>query len=79
MLTSDLTITDYAQRRRVLGRRADIRLARALRRTVPLHRKLRQHVLHALHARPRLIRPQLIRQWHNGSFVEKIVTLPCAA
>ncbi|HCQ65060.1 MAG TPA: hypothetical protein DIU07_07795 [Rhodobacteraceae bacterium] len=79
MLNSDLTITDYAQRRRVLGRRADMRLAQALRRTIPLHRKLRQQILRGLRARPRLIRPQLIRQWHNGSFVEKIVTLPSAA
>ena len=79
MLTSDLTITDYAQRRRVLGHRADMRLARALRRTVPLHRKLRQQMRRVLRARPRLIRPQMIRQWHNGSFVEKIVSLPCVA
>ncbi len=79
MLTSDLTITDYAQRRRVLGRRADMRLAKALRRTVPLHRKLRMQILRGLRARPRFIRPQLIRHWHNGSFVEQIVTLPSAA
>lgn len=84
MLTSDLTIADYAQRRRVLGRRADIRLAQALRRTDPLHRKLRHLAARALRTSPRRIharlqRSQLIRQWRNGSFVETLVTLPRAA
>lgn len=79
MLTSDRTITDYAQRRRVLGRRADMRLARALRGSVPLHRKLRQTVLRGLSSRPRLIRPQLIRHWQNGCFVETTVNLHHAA
>lgn len=84
MLKSDLTIADYAQRRRVLGRRADIRLARALRRTVPLHRKVRHLARRALRASPgrihaRLQRSRLIRQWQGGCFVETLVTLPRAA
>ena len=74
MLTSDLTITDYAQRRRVLGRRADMRLARALRHPVPLHRKLRLRMLRGLQTRP-----QQIRHWQDGSFVETPVSLPRAA
>jgi len=73
MLKSDRTITDYAQRRRVLGRRADIRLARSLRRSVPLRQKLRQTVLRGLKSRARLIRPRLIRHWQNGGFVETTV------
>lgn len=71
MLTSDLSITDYAQRRRVLGRRADIRLAQALRRPVRLHERLRRRIVKTIRART-----QMIRQWQDGSFVEKIVTLP---
>lgn len=74
MLTSDLTITDYAQRRRVLGRRADIRLARALRRRVSLRTKLRQRLMRGLQERR-----QQIRRWHNGSFVTEWITLPAAA
>ncbi|MCB1358955.1 MAG: hypothetical protein KDK53_21450 [Maritimibacter sp.] len=84
MLTSEMTIADYAQRRRVLGRRADIRLARALRHSVPLHRKVRHLAARALRMSPRRIharlqRSQLIRQWKGGSFVETLVTLPRAA
>lgn len=79
MLKTDRTITDYAQRRRVLGRRADIRLSRALRRSVPLRQRLRQTVLRGLKTRAGLIRPQLIRHWQNGCFVETTVTLPHAA
>ena len=84
MLTSDLTIADYAQRRRVLGRRADIRLAQPLRRTVPFHRKLRYLALRAQRTSPgrlhaRLQRSRLIRQWRGGCFVETLVTLPRAA
>lgn len=88
MLTSDLTITDYAQRRRVLGRRADMRLSRALRHSDPLHRRLRLGLRNLArrgwHARdrlirPHLIRPHLIRQWHDGSFVVKVITPPAAA
>lgn len=79
MLKPDRTITDYAQRRRVLGRRADIRLARALRRSEPLHRKLRQTVLRGFTGRARLLHPHLIRHWQNGCFVEQTVTLSHAA
>ena len=71
MLTSNRTIADYAQRRRVLGRRADIRLAEALRRPASFQRRLRRHLAKGLAART-----QLIRQWRNGSFVETVVTLP---
>lgn len=74
MLKSDLTIKDYAQRGRVLGRRADTRLARALRHTVPLHRRILGFLMRSLRARAALIRPHMIRQWQNGSFVEKIIT-----
>ena len=74
MLTSDRTIIDYAQRRRVLGRRADIRLARALRRQIPLHEKLRLRMARGLQERQ-----QQIRHWQDGSFVERWVTLPRAA
>jgi len=74
MLTSDLTIIDYAQRRRVLGRRADIRLARALRHRVPLHAKLRQRIQRGLQARR-----QQIRHWQDGTFVARTITLPRAA
>ena len=84
MLNRNLTIADYAQRGRILGRRADIRLARALRHSVPLHRKLRRLDLRGLRASPKLIRAglkrsQMIRQWHDGSFVDTVITLPRAA
>lgn len=79
MLTSDLSIKDYAQRGRVLGRRADTRLAQALRHTVPLHRRLFRFLMRGLRARAALIRPHMIRQWQNGSFVEKMITPPAAA
>jgi len=74
MLKSDLTITDYAQRRRVLGRRADMRLAQALRQPVSLRDKLRLRVARGLQ-----VRHQLIRHWQDGSFVPRLVTLSAAA
>lgn len=74
MLTSKITITDYAQRRRVLGRRADIRLAQALRHPVPLHEMLGLHI-----ARSAQARQSQIRHWQDGSFIEQTVTLPRAA
>ena len=74
MLTSKITITDYAQRRRVLGRRADMQLAQALRHPVPLYEILGLRIAKGLHTRQ-----SQIRHWQDGSFVEQTVTLDRAA
>ncbi len=74
MSISDLTITEIAQRRRVLGRRADTRLAKALRLPVPLREKLGLRLVRELKARQRQI-----RHWQDGIFVERTVTLLRAA
>lgn len=71
MMHPDLSITDYALRQRVLGRRADRQLAEAMRRPTPVHPKFRQ--------RMKQVRTQSIRHWQDGSFVEQTVTLPRAA
>ncbi len=74
MLTSEITITDYAQRRRVLGRRADMRLAQALRHPVPLH-----EILGLQFGKGAQARESQIRHWQDGSFVEQTVILDRAA
>ncbi len=74
MMTSDLTITDFAQRRRVLERHADTRLAQALRDQVSPREKLHEDEEAGAQARR-----QRIRHWKDGSFVARWVTLPGAA
>lgn len=72
MMTCDRTITDYAQRLQVLGRRADARLADALRRPTGLRTRLMRRVHRSL-AR----RTHRIRRWQDGAFVA--LALPRAA
>ena len=62
MMTKDLSIEFYRQRRRVLGRRADTRLSDALRRPAPFPRRLARRVLRALSS-------HVIRRWQDGAFV----------
>ncbi|MCB1339238.1 MAG: hypothetical protein KDK10_17890 [Maritimibacter sp.] len=64
MMTKDLSIEFYRQRRRVLGRRADTRLSDALRRPAPFPRRLARRVLRALSSRS-----HVIRRWQDGAFV----------
>ena len=74
MMHPDLTITDYALRQRVLGRRADTRLAEAMRRPTSLPAKLRLKMLQGGKARR-----QHIRHWQDGCFVDQPLSLPRAA
>ncbi|PIE08479.1 MAG: hypothetical protein CSA74_01930 [Rhodobacterales bacterium] len=71
MLTSELTITEYAHRRQVLERRADMRLAQAMRQQVSLREKLR-----LAQGQEPDGRHQKIRHWTDGNFVARWITLP---
>lgn len=68
MMTKDLSIEFYRQRRHVLGRHADKRLSDALRRPVPLSRKIARRVLRILS-----IRRHVIRHWQGDGFVARRV------
>lgn len=74
MMNTDYSVDDFRQRHRVLGRRADMRLADALRRPLPFPEKLRRRVMRSLS-----FRRHVIRRWQDGSFVPHRVGRPRAA